>query len=116
MRNVSLRSDSVSVLVSFPMYLSTLTLLLHQTPRLMNRRLGAVMFFCGLPAIKTIDTLGRRKWLISTLPLMCIFMAAAAYSFPIPYSLEKADSNTVRLVATLLYRKTTPHGVPEVVS
>ncbi|KAK8127187.1 MFS general substrate transporter [Apiospora sp. TS-2023a] len=64
---------------------------------------GAVMFFCGLPAIKTIDTLGRRKWLISTLPLMCIFMAAAAYSFPVPYKPKSGSADTVRLVATLLY-------------
>ncbi|KAK7957326.1 glycosyl hydrolase [Apiospora aurea] len=65
---------------------------------------GAVNFFCGLPAIKTIDTLGRRKWLISTLPLMCLFMAAAAYAFPMPYDHESVTTNTVRLVATLLYR------------
>ncbi|KAK7998335.1 putative phosphoprotein phosphatase X-1 [Apiospora arundinis] len=64
---------------------------------------GAVTFFCGLPAIKTIDTLGRRKLLISTLPLMCIFLAAAAYAFPIPYAKDGGNANTVRLVATLLY-------------
>ncbi|KAK8868964.1 sugar transporter-domain-containing protein [Apiospora arundinis] len=64
---------------------------------------GAVTFFCGLPAIKTIDTLGRRKLLISTLPLMCIFLAAAAYAFPIPYVKDGGNANTVRLVATLLY-------------
>ncbi|KAK8050877.1 hypothetical protein PG993_002262 [Apiospora rasikravindrae] len=63
---------------------------------------GAVMFFCGLPAIKTIDTLGRRKWLISTLPLMCIFMAAAAYAYPIPYE-GVVSAHTARVVITLLY-------------
>ncbi|KAK7981334.1 glycosyl hydrolase [Apiospora saccharicola] len=74
---------------------------------------GAVMFFCGLPAIKTIDTLGRRKWLISTLPLMCIFMAAAAYSFPVPYKPKSGSADTVRLVATLLYRKNAARGLPK---
>ncbi|KAI0015312.1 hypothetical protein F4780DRAFT_90202 [Xylariomycetidae sp. FL0641] len=41
---------------------------------------GAVNFVFGLPAIRTIDTLGRRKWLVLTLPVMCLFMAAAALS------------------------------------
>ncbi|ROT35834.1 hypothetical protein SODALDRAFT_52296 [Sodiomyces alkalinus F11] len=36
--------------------------------------------FC-LPAIRTIDTLGRRKWLILTLPVMAVLMAFAAASF-----------------------------------
>ncbi|KAI1768649.1 hypothetical protein GGR53DRAFT_531862 [Hypoxylon sp. FL1150] len=41
---------------------------------------GAINFFFGLPAIRTIDTLGRRKWLVLTLPVMCIFMVAASLS------------------------------------
>ncbi|KAF7524145.1 hypothetical protein G7054_g11524 [Neopestalotiopsis clavispora] len=52
---------------------------------------GAVNFIFGLPAIRTIDSLGRRKWLITTLPLMFIFMAAAAvdcYSLDIPKALQ----------------------------
>lgn len=36
--------------------------------------LGAINFFFGWPAMKTIDTLGRRKWLIATLPFMTFFM------------------------------------------
>lgn len=44
------------------------------------RLLGAVNFLFGLPAIRTIDTLGRRKWLILTLPLMCLAMLGAALS------------------------------------
>ncbi|KAI1374386.1 hypothetical protein F4677DRAFT_447380 [Hypoxylon crocopeplum] len=39
---------------------------------------GAVNFVFGLPAIRTIDTLGRRKWLVLTLPMMCLLMLAAA--------------------------------------
>ncbi|KAI3332786.1 general substrate transporter [Ustulina deusta] len=64
---------------------------------------GAVNFFFGLPAIKTIDTLGRRKWLIWTLPLMSFFMFAGSMSFPIPWVAEKADDNTVRMAALWLY-------------
>ncbi|KAJ8126683.1 hypothetical protein O1611_g6954 [Lasiodiplodia mahajangana] len=64
---------------------------------------GAVNFFFGLPAIKTIDTLGRRKWLTWTLPLMSFFMFAGAMSFPIPYKMSETDYNTVRMVALWLY-------------
>lgn len=45
---------------------------------------GAINFIFALPAIRTIDTLGRRKWLIITLPLMALSMGAAAASFSIP--------------------------------
>lgn len=44
---------------------------------------GAVNFIFGLPAIRTIDTLGRRKWLILTLPVMALFMLLAGVSFNI---------------------------------
>ncbi|KAK1761997.1 hypothetical protein QBC33DRAFT_602390 [Phialemonium atrogriseum] len=44
---------------------------------------GAINFFFCLPAIRTIDTLGRRKWLTITLPFMAVFLAAAALSFRI---------------------------------
>ncbi|KAI0112077.1 sugar transporter-domain-containing protein [Nemania sp. FL0031] len=64
---------------------------------------GAVNFFFGLPAIKTIDTLGRRKWLTWTLPLMSFFMFAGAMAFPIPWDMRKTDYNTVRMVALWLY-------------
>ncbi|KAI1132243.1 sugar transporter-domain-containing protein [Nemania abortiva] len=64
---------------------------------------GAVNFFFGLPAIKTIDTLGRRKWLTWTLPLMTFFLFAGAVSFPIPWDENRADGNTVRIVALWLY-------------
>lgn len=42
--------------------------------------IGAVNFVFGLPAIRTIDTLGRRKWLTLTLPIMSLLMMAAALS------------------------------------
>ncbi|OHW90819.1 sugar transporter [Colletotrichum incanum] len=44
---------------------------------------GAVNFVFGLPAIRTIDTLGRRKWLMLTLPVMALSMLLAGVSFRI---------------------------------
>ncbi|KAG6040342.1 hypothetical protein E4U41_000848 [Claviceps citrina] len=41
---------------------------------------GAINFLFALPAIKSIDTIGRRRWLIITLPFMAIFMLGAAMS------------------------------------
>ncbi|RYP14023.1 hypothetical protein DL765_006626 [Monosporascus sp. GIB2] len=57
---------------------------------------SAVNFLFGLPAIKTIDTLGRRKWLITTLPLMCIFMLMAALSLPLPHE-EGGNTHCMQL-------------------
>ncbi|KAK1671380.1 hypothetical protein BDP55DRAFT_560550 [Colletotrichum godetiae] len=45
---------------------------------------GAVNFLFGLLAIRSIDNFGRRRWLLVTLPLMCILLAAAALSFLLP--------------------------------
>ncbi|ROV99782.1 hypothetical protein VSDG_03008 [Cytospora chrysosperma] len=42
---------------------------------------GAVNFFFGLLAIRRIDTWGRRKLMLTTLPLMSLFLAAAALLF-----------------------------------
>ncbi|TGJ79941.1 hypothetical protein E0Z10_g8826 [Xylaria hypoxylon] len=53
-------------------------------PMLYSLGYGFVNFLFGLPAIRTIDTLGRRKWLVLTLPLMSLFMTAAALSTLIP--------------------------------
>ncbi|KAK5995691.1 Putative polyol transporter 2-like protein [Cladobotryum mycophilum] len=46
---------------------------------------GAINFLFALPAIRSIDTLGRRKWLLITLPFMSLFMLAAALSFKISH-------------------------------
>ncbi|KAI1175207.1 sugar transporter-domain-containing protein [Nemania sp. FL0916] len=56
---------------------------------------GAVNFIFGLPAIRTIDTLGRRKWLVLTLPLMSLFMAAAALATLCPGSVVQGGNSTV---------------------
>ncbi|KAI0528494.1 hypothetical protein GGR58DRAFT_526120 [Xylaria digitata] len=53
-------------------------------PMLYSLGYGTINFLFGLPAIRTIDTLGRRKWLVVTLPLMCLFMTSAALSTLIP--------------------------------
>lgn len=59
---------------------------------------GFVNFSFGLPAIKTIDTLGRRKWLTSTLPIMALLMLAASMSFLIKY-----DNVKIGVVAMWLF-------------
>lgn len=46
-------------------------------------RVGAINFLFGLPAIKSIDTIGRRRWLLATLPLMAVFMLGVSLSFMI---------------------------------
>ncbi|ODA76026.1 hypothetical protein RJ55_08308 [Drechmeria coniospora] len=45
---------------------------------------GAINFLFALPAIKSIDVLGRRKWLNITLPFMALFMLGAALCAFIP--------------------------------
>ncbi|KAI2628465.1 hypothetical protein GGR54DRAFT_345421 [Hypoxylon sp. NC1633] len=49
-------------------------------PMIYSLGYGAINFVFGLPAIRTIDTLGRRKWLVLTLPVMSLLMLAAALS------------------------------------
>ncbi|KAH8159842.1 hypothetical protein CIB48_g8405 [Xylaria polymorpha] len=66
---------------------------------------GVVNFIFGLPAIRTIDTLGRRKWLVLTLPLMCLFMTAAALSTLIPESKTRGG-----IVALFVYRRSYPQS------
>lgn len=74
---------------------------------LMPLLVGAINILFALPAIRTIDTLGRRKWLVLTLPLMCLFMAAAAASFSITQ--EKVS---IEVVAMWLFCKSDRHRCP----
>lgn len=60
--------------------------------------LGAINFIFALPAIRSIDTIGRRRWLLLTLPLMALFMAGAALSFQI-----KDDDIKVPVLAVFLF-------------
>lgn len=49
---------------------------------LLTRYLGMVNFFFCLPAMRTIDTSGRRAWLLATLPVMCLMLVGAAAADP----------------------------------
>ncbi|KAH7024090.1 hypothetical protein EDB80DRAFT_699202 [Ilyonectria destructans] len=42
---------------------------------------GAVNFVFSLLAMRSIDTIGRRRWLLSTLPVMSAFLMASAIAF-----------------------------------
>ncbi|EHK43777.1 hypothetical protein TRIATDRAFT_86874 [Trichoderma atroviride IMI 206040] len=44
---------------------------------------GAINFLFALPAVRSIDTMGRRRWLLITLPFMALFMLGAGLSFMI---------------------------------
>ncbi|TWU78179.1 hypothetical protein ED733_007710 [Metarhizium rileyi] len=41
---------------------------------------GAINFVFALPAVKSNDTLGRRRWLLLTIPFMAVFMLGAGLS------------------------------------
>lgn len=43
----------------------------------------------GIPAVGTIDTFGRRKWLLVTIPGMALALAAAAASLEHPNELTR---------------------------
>ena len=60
------------------------------------KQLGMVNFFFCLPAMRTIDTLGRRSWLLATLPLMCLMLIAAAGAYPG----DEAGQNIMELART----------------
>ncbi|KAM0818874.1 putative Major facilitator superfamily (MFS) profile domain-containing protein [Seiridium cardinale] len=66
---------------------------------------GFLNFAFALPAIRRIDTMGRRKWLLITLPLMALMLAAAALSFLTLYntSITEAPKITCALVVLFLY-------------
>uniref|UniRef100_A0A8H7TMK6 Major facilitator superfamily (MFS) profile domain-containing protein n=1 Tax=Bionectria ochroleuca TaxID=29856 RepID=A0A8H7TMK6_BIOOC len=52
-------------------------------PMLYSFGFGAINFLFCLPAMRTIDTFGRRTWLLATLPIMGILLAGAAGAFPL---------------------------------
>ncbi|KFY02863.1 hypothetical protein O988_01862 [Pseudogymnoascus sp. VKM F-3808] len=51
------------------------------TPYLYSFGFGAINFIFCIPAIRNIDTLGRRTLLLGTLPFMSIFLFGAAFCF-----------------------------------
>ncbi|OTA61573.1 hypothetical protein K449DRAFT_331114 [Hypoxylon sp. EC38] len=67
-------------------------------PMIYSLGYGAINFVFGLPAIRTIDTLGRRKWLVLTLPVMCLLMMAAALS-----SLHHDQTTRAALIAVFVF-------------
>lgn len=64
--------------------------------------LGAVNFFFGLLAIRRIDTWGRRKLMLTTLPIMSIFLAAAALTFVHDYWRSHIPVLVIFIYGTLL--------------
>ncbi|KAL4729680.1 hypothetical protein ACLX1H_004102 [Fusarium chlamydosporum] len=44
---------------------------------------GCVNFVFGLLAMRSIDILGRRRWLLSTLPVMSLFLVAASIAYAV---------------------------------
>lgn len=61
---------------------------------------GAINFLFALPAVRSIDTLGRRRWLLMTLPFMALFMLGGALS----YSISDTSIRT-GIIALFLYCK-----------
>ena len=45
---------------------------------------GVINFLFALPAVKTIDTFGRRNLLLTTFPLMSLFLLMTGFAFWIP--------------------------------
>ncbi|KIL94419.1 hypothetical protein FAVG1_02983 [Fusarium avenaceum] len=58
---------------------------------------GAVNFFFALPAMRSIDIIGRRSWLLSTLPFMSFFLMAATVAYAL--SPRQNDGDQLRPVA-----------------
>ena len=58
---------------------------------------GCINFLFALPAIWTIDTFGRRNLLLTTFPLMALFMFMAGFAFWIPESNKAAHVGVVTL-------------------
>ncbi|KAK2003988.1 hypothetical protein LX36DRAFT_666044 [Colletotrichum falcatum] len=73
----------INVLAFYSGTLFSRTGVLRRESMIFSLGYGAVNFVFGLPAIRTIDTLGRRKWLMLTLPVMALFMLLAGVSFHI---------------------------------
>lgn len=72
---------------------------MSQVTNLTNWPIGAINFLFALPAVRSVDTLGRRTWLLATLPFMAVFMFAAALSFGI-----ESQNIKVGIAALFLFR------------
>ncbi|KAF5553798.1 myo-inositol transport ITR1 [Fusarium mexicanum] len=52
---------------------------------------GGVNFFFGILAMRSIDIIGRRSWLLSTLPLMSMFLMAATISYAVAPQVDSGN-------------------------
>ncbi|KAF5709948.1 myo-inositol transport ITR1 [Fusarium mundagurra] len=52
---------------------------------------GGVNFVFGILAMRSIDIIGRRRWLLSTLPLMSMFLMAATISYAVAPQVDSGD-------------------------
>ncbi|KAF5019721.1 hypothetical protein F66182_8264 [Fusarium sp. NRRL 66182] len=52
---------------------------------------GGVNFFFALLAMRSIDIIGRRRWLLSTLPMMSCFLMAATIAYAVAPQQDSGD-------------------------
>jgi hypothetical protein len=73
--------------------------------RLTLRPTGAINFIFCIPAIRNIDTRGRRTLLLGTLPFMSIFLFGAAFCFynPAPPGSAAHDGPIALFLFMLVY-------------
>ncbi|KAH7245821.1 major facilitator superfamily domain-containing protein [Fusarium tricinctum] len=54
---------------------------------------GAVNYFFALPAMRSIDIIGRRSWLLSTIPFMSFFLMAATVAYALSPQQNDGDQS-----------------------
>ncbi|EMT66921.1 Putative polyol transporter 2 [Fusarium odoratissimum] len=69
---------------------------------------GGVNFFFGILAMRSIDIIGRRSWLLSTLPMMSMFLMAATISYALAPQVDSGDqpkpkANTGGSIAGIIF-------------
>ncbi|KAF4980364.1 hypothetical protein FZEAL_3594 [Fusarium zealandicum] len=72
---------------------------------------GGVNFFFALLAMRSIDIIGRRRWLLSTLPMMSVFLMVSAISYalvdksapPEEYNVRGAPESVAGIVFIYLF-------------
>ncbi|GKU04639.1 polyol transporter 2 [Fusarium langsethiae] len=69
---------------------------------------GCVNFFFGLLAMRSIDIIGRRRWLLSTLPVMSLFLMAATIAYAVgPQDTvggqSRPEANTSAAIAGIIF-------------
>ncbi|KAL0581832.1 hypothetical protein V5O48_000200 [Marasmius crinis-equi] len=64
---------------------------------------GMINWLFAIPAIYTIDTFGRRNLLLTTFPLMAIFLLMTGFAFWIPFDDNNPDPARIAVVALGIY-------------